>query len=115
MLSLRMENDLEIEPVELSVRFKEEDRPFQLVDVRTLKEYESHHFPGTIHIPLNELSMRLEELDREQETILYCHAGIRSLTALTILKNAGFQNVRHLKGGISYYFYRNSKEVSLSN
>lgn len=42
-----------------------------LVDVRTLKEYEKGHLPGAQLIPVGELESRLKELDRTKPTITY--------------------------------------------
>ena len=44
---------------------------YNLVDVRTLKEYEEGHIPGARLIPVGELENRLEELDRTKPTITY--------------------------------------------
>jgi rhodanese-related sulfurtransferase len=44
---------------------------YNLVDVRTPKEYEQGHLPGARLIPVGEISKRLEELDPNKPTILY--------------------------------------------
>ena len=44
---------------------------YQLVDVRTPREYERGHLPGARLIPLGELQRRLGELDRGRRTITY--------------------------------------------
>lgn len=41
------------------------------LDVRQPKEYERSHIPGAKLIPLVELDARLDELDREQPTVVY--------------------------------------------
>ena len=90
----------EITAEEFKARLERKETPFQLLDVRTLQECYNGHLEGAILIPLHELQERLDELNPSQETLIYCHAGIRSLTALSILENAGFTQVRHLKGGL---------------
>lgn len=54
-------------------RFLEEKNPedYNLVDVRTPKEYEQRHLPGAQLIPVGELSDRLSELDPNKTTIVY--------------------------------------------
>jgi 3-mercaptopyruvate sulfurtransferase SseA len=42
------------------------------VDVRDADSYNSHHIPGALSIPLNELSDRLGELDTKARIITYC-------------------------------------------
>jgi len=44
---------------------------YQLVDVRSLREYERGHLPGARLIPVNELPARLAELDRSKRTFVY--------------------------------------------
>jgi sulfur-carrier protein adenylyltransferase/sulfurtransferase len=73
---------------------------FQLVDVRQPKEYEQDHIPGAILMPLGELVTRLHEIDREQETIVYCRTGARSSAACQILEESDFPRVLNMSGGI---------------
>ncbi len=79
----------------------ESDAPFQFVDVREQAEVEICRFPGTVVIPLGELPERLNELDPLQETIIHCKSGGRSAQALMFLKENGFNEICHLKGGIN--------------
>jgi sulfur-carrier protein adenylyltransferase/sulfurtransferase len=44
---------------------------YNLVDVRTPKEYEQGHLPGAQLIPMGELTDRLPELDPKRTTIVY--------------------------------------------
>lgn len=44
---------------------------YNLVDVRTPKEYEKEHIPGALLIPMAELDARLGELDPKKPTITY--------------------------------------------
>lgn len=44
---------------------------YNLVDVRTPREYEEGHLPGAQSIPVAELSRRLSELDSNKPTIVY--------------------------------------------
>jgi sulfur-carrier protein adenylyltransferase/sulfurtransferase len=70
-----------------------------LLDVRTHQETEIASIGG-VHIPLNELPNRINELDPESHIVIYCHHGVRSLTAVGILQSYGFNKVQHLRGGI---------------
>jgi rhodanese-related sulfurtransferase len=74
---------------------------FQLLDVRQPKEYEQAHIPGAILIPLGELPDRLQELNAELETIVYCRSGVRSKAGCQILTKADFPNVLNMTSGIS--------------
>ena len=44
---------------------------YNLLDVRTPKEYEEGHLPGAQSIPVGELSERLLEMDLNKPTIVY--------------------------------------------
>lgn len=44
---------------------------YQLLDVRQLNEYEQGHIPGSMLIPVRELTERMGELDRTKPTFVY--------------------------------------------
>jgi rhodanese-related sulfurtransferase len=69
----------------------------QLLDVRRPDERAAGSIPGSIHIPLDELRPRLDELPRDREIIAYCHSGQRSYFAARILSQNGFR-ARNLTG-----------------
>lgn len=71
-----------------------------LLDVRETWEFQLVHLPGSVHLPLGQLPNALTELDPEQEVVVICHHGIRSMHAAMFLQRAGFSRVINLKGGI---------------
>lgn len=73
----------------------------KLVDVRTPGEFNAGHIPGAVNVPLQELGASLKRLGaKEKPVVLYCASGSRSSMAVSVLKNAGFQQVFNL-GGMS--------------
>ena len=72
---------------------------YKLVDVLYTEEYKEHHIPDTTLIPLNELRNRLDELNREDRYVIYCHSGNRSAVAALFLTENHF-DVVSLEGGI---------------
>jgi len=70
-----------------------------LLDVRNLNEYETSHVRGALHIPVDELRFRLDEVPKESPIAVYCRSGFRSHLALRILKENGWTNVRNITGG----------------
>jgi len=54
-------------------QFLKEKNPeeYNLVDVRTPKEYEGGHLPGARLIPIGEVANHLSELDPNKPTIVY--------------------------------------------
>ena len=73
---------------------------YQLLDVRQPGEYDQHHLPGAILIPLKELADRIGELDSRSPTLVYCHSGVRSKSACQLLSGQGFEEVYNMSGGI---------------
>lgn len=73
-----------------------------IVDVREDDEWNQHHIPGAIHIPLAQLNDRLAELERYKNSpiITQCHSGKRSAKAHEALLAAGFTKVYDMEGGI---------------
>jgi len=49
---------------------------------------------------MGRLHEQLEALDREQETVVICHHGVRSLQVCYYLGSEGFSNLINLSGGI---------------
>jgi rhodanese-related sulfurtransferase len=60
-------------PAEKIRKFIQDKNPedYNLVDVRTPKEYQQGHLPGARLIPLGELADRLSELDPNKATLVY--------------------------------------------
>jgi len=74
----------------------------QIVDVRTVAEYDNKHIPNAINVPLDSLRERLDELSREREVWVVCGVGQRAYTATRILQQNGFR-VKNLSGGMQTY------------
>jgi adenylyltransferase/sulfurtransferase len=87
--------------LDLAARMKAGESVY-LVDVRRPSEHETCALPGSVLVPLDELSHRLDEIDPPEGALVvcYCHHGVRSLSAAAILENAGFSRVVSLRGGI---------------
>jgi len=73
---------------------------FHLIDVRNPHEWEIVHLSGAKLVPLAELPERLASLPRTEPLILHCHKGVRSLKALNLLRDAGYTQVKSMRGGI---------------
>ena len=72
-----------------------------LLDVRTLPEWVGGHVPSAIHIPMDELPSRYQELDPEAETLVICQHGIRSAAVSQWLAQMGFDLVSNVRHGMS--------------
>jgi rhodanese-related sulfurtransferase len=83
--------------------------PPHLLDVREPEEHGLAALPNARLIPLGQLAGRAAELSawKEEEIVVYCHHGIRSLHAIQLLKPLGFTRLSNLAGGIDAW----SREV----
>ena len=73
-----------------------------LVDVRGREEYATAHVPGSLNIPLDELSSRLADLPNAA-LYLMCGSGKRSSQAARILTDRGYTTV-NVAGGITEWY-----------
>jgi adenylyltransferase/sulfurtransferase len=89
----------EITPQELKSRFDRNDRPV-LVDVRDAWETKLCRLEHAVHIPMEELELRTDELNPQDEIVVYCHHGVRSAAVASYLRQLGFGRVRNLAGGL---------------
>ena len=72
-----------------------------VLDVREPHEYKICNINGHL-IPLNDLPRRVQELDpaKDKEMVVHCRSGVRSAKAVGFLRQAGFNKVSNLAGGI---------------
>jgi hydroxyacylglutathione hydrolase len=75
----------------------------QILDVRKPGEYADGHIEGALFIPLGSLEERIGELDpsSDDEYLIHCGGGYRSMIAASILHRHGFDNVVNVRGGFS--------------
>jgi rhodanese-related sulfurtransferase len=85
------------------------DHPIYLLDVRQPSEHETAAIPGSVLIPLGELTARADEVKPGPGALLlvYCHHGVRSLSGAALLERLGHREVCSLAGGIDAW----SREV----
>lgn len=72
-----------------------------VIDVRELEETPEFKGNNVIRIPLSMLEDYSKKLDKNQEIVLFCQTGQRSLAAMNYLQKSGFVGVFHLGRGIS--------------
>ena len=66
------------------------------IDVRSPAEFAEGNCPGSINIPLQELTNRLHEIPKDRPVILCCASGGRSGMAKMILMSKGFTKVYNI-------------------
>jgi rhodanese-related sulfurtransferase len=93
-------SDMELQPGELR-ELLDSGNEFLLIDVRQAQELASNGLiEGAVHIPSQDLPHRIDDLDKAQPTVVYCHLGGRSMDAAMFLVEKGFTDVKSLGGGI---------------
>lgn len=92
----------EISPQELKERLDRHPAP-TLLDVREDWETKLARFENALHIPIEEIETRADELDPDDEIVVYCHQGVRSAAVAEYLRQRGFKNVKNLAGGLDYW------------
>jgi adenylyltransferase/sulfurtransferase len=78
----------------------------RLIDVRDPDEFAICRLPGAELLPAPQIADWIKQLDPEQEILVYCHHGIKSLHAVMQLTARGFRRVMYLRGGLDAYSLR---------
>ena len=90
--------DITVQELKTKLDAKEE---FLFIDVREMHEFEEFNL-GAKLIPLGDFMMALPEMEgyKKDEVVIHCRSGKRSAMAQHLMKEAGFENVRNLTGGV---------------
>ncbi len=68
-----------------------------IIDVRESLEYKLGHVNDALNIPVTKLMRglpaELEDVDKDEEIVVYCHSGSRSAAAIQMLGKYGFTNL----------------------
>jgi len=70
-----------------------------LIDIRNPGERESGVIPGSLHIPLAQLRLRLGEVPTDKPIVVHCAGGWRSSVAASLLRANDIAQVSDLLGG----------------
>ena len=90
----------QLRPAELAAHLQAGYAP-TLLDVREPWEWNLCRIPGAILIPMRDLPARMQELNKDAETVVICHHGVRSYQAARYLESIGFGDVINLSGGVA--------------
>lgn len=71
-----------------------------ILDVREPAEYALKHIPNSTHIPLGELSRRLDEIDKYKTVYVICRTGSRSEFAVSFMINHGINDIYNVLPGM---------------
>ena len=95
----------EVELIDASVlkkRIENPDNNLILLDVRTVKEYQSGHIKNSINIPHDQLILNVNVLDqyRNQSIVVFCRSGRRAQLVIDTLIENKFNQIVDLEGDI---------------
>ena len=100
-------NFTEITVTELATKLVDDRQQYQFVDVREPQELAVVALPRFINLPLSEHGDWSPDiytrLDKDTETIVLCHHGMRSAQMCQWLIERGFSQVSNIIGGIDAY------------
>lgn len=79
-----------------------------LLDCRRPEEWAAGRIPGAVHIPMDQVDRRADELEddeggRGHPIAVYCHTGRRSLRVASMLRAMGFAKASSVAGGIDLW------------
>ncbi len=93
----------EISPTELKNRLDSGEK-IVLLDIREPHELMIASMENAVHIPKGELGERLSEIDAYKngqiDIVVFCRTGRRSVECSNFLREAGFNRVFNLTGGL---------------
>jgi rhodanese-related sulfurtransferase len=92
-----------ITPSELKVKLTA-NSDIKLIDCRELEEWEAVRIKHANLIPLSQFEEQSNQIElTDDEIVVHCHSGVRSLRACAYLKSLGHKNVTNLVGGIKLW------------
>ncbi len=80
-----------------------EDSNMTVIDVRTSGEWNAGHIENATHVPLPELSSRIEDFRNHTSIAVICGSGYRSSIAASVLLRSGVSNVQNVMGGMGAF------------
>lgn len=95
----KKQNGMDLSTTEFKEKIK--SQPGNVIDVRTLEEYNQGHLKITdsqYDWMNGEFQDAVEEMDKDQTYYLYCRSGNRSGQAARMMKDRGFENVYNIGG-----------------
>ncbi len=74
-----------------------------IIDIRAVAEYKSGHIKGAKNVPLNEFASNIKAYSdyKNKLVLIYCNSGNTTGRAIKLLKNAGYEKINNLEGGVA--------------
>jgi rhodanese-related sulfurtransferase len=89
----------EIDATELKAKI-DAGEAIELIDIRSEAEVVHGMLPDSEHLPMHLIPLKIQDLPKDKEVVLYCRSGARSYHACAYLAQQGVSNCLNLRGGI---------------
>jgi rhodanese-related sulfurtransferase len=85
----------------LLARQAKHDPTLLVLDVRSPEEFAQGHVPGAVNIPQDQVALRLAEVPKDKDVVMYCRSGRRTALAADLLSANGYTRLSHLEGDMN--------------
>jgi len=95
-----------LEPEQVAQMLVEKDPYLQLIDIRSLNEFEKFSLQGAINIPIDNLLAPefVETFDQDVKlNVFYGNGTTQANEAWMLLRQLGYKNIYVLRGGLNYW------------
>jgi rhodanese-related sulfurtransferase len=89
-----------LDPLYADLRRRDPVRPALLLDVRERDEFMRVRVEDCLFIPMSTLGVRIDEVPKDRPIVVMCASGSRSQSATAYLRQAGWEDVGSVAGGI---------------
>lgn len=72
----------------------------ELIDIRSEAEVAQGVLPDSQYLPMHMIPLRMQDLPKDKDIVLYCRSGARSYHACSYLMQQGITNCLNMRGGI---------------
>ena len=74
-----------------------------IIDIRAVAEYKKGHIKGAKNTPLSDFASGIEAYSgyKNKPVLIYCNSGSTTGRAIKLLKNAGYEKINNLEGGVA--------------
>lgn len=86
--------------VQTLAAYRNDGTEHTLLDVREQRELDICQLQDCLHIPMQQIPYRTDDLPRDRPLVVLCHHGNRSRQVTEFLRHSGFENATNLAGGI---------------
>lgn len=93
-----------LDPAQATELYTAQKDGLVILDVRTDAEFDAGHAAGALHIPVDQLASRVQEVPEGKPVLILCRSGVRASNAFKILRKAGrpAENLWFLSGYTDY-------------